>query len=180
MCKSRRKEKLFSTGNKICIRNESYANLNNEFLNEIYSNKERYSLDKARKEDESGKGPRPLVIIWSNKYSNKVIAIPETTKYREPDKTPLFISPESTQKYWQYNVLILDKKDVVIYKNHIWYKFKKDVINEFIESWKDVGLKVSYNYLKSKINEYEAEVRKEIIKEQEEKIKELEKNIVNV
>ena len=176
-------KKLLYKGNKISITIDYYAYLHNEFIKNLGLDKNKellYSSEKVNKDKKDGKKSRPIIIIWSNKFSNKIIAVPETTKYKDPNKIPSFESPEWDEKnmkrYWKYDVLVFNSEDIKLYKNYVFKKIKKDVINEFLESWKGAHphLKKSNKYLQLKINESEIEVRKNIIKNKYKEIKKLE------
>ncbi len=155
-----------SIGNKISISNKTYATLNNRFLDRIGSKNDRYDIDKASKEDcldSDGnpiKGPRPIVIIWSNKYHDKVIAIPETS-IKGSERNPRFKTSEGN--YWKYDVLILEKNKIP--KTPIWKKFKKDELNEFKNSWKISKKTKSYEYLEKKMLKYDSQSKQKLIDE---------------
>ncbi len=95
-------EKLFSKGNKINISIKAYATLYNRFLDRIESKKDRYSFDKVNQQNQQGKGPRPIVVIWSNKFHDKVIACSETTSKTNYNKKYSYkVSINGKIVYWK-------------------------------------------------------------------------------
>lgn len=159
-------KKLFLIGNTIAISNRAYAMKYNSYLDLIKSKKERYKEELAIKQTKEGKGPRPIVVIWSNKYHKRVLAVSKTTSKSEYNLKNTFYEEENND-FWKYEILDLNISTTDIkHNNKIWKRHSREKVNLFLNSWSENNLnKIGYEKIKNLINQYELESKEKFIKE---------------
>ncbi len=156
----------YKSGDSISVTTRDYAKMFNAYLRAIGNNNEGkiYSTVKVNSQIKQGKRFRPLLVIWNDKFSRKMIVAPMTTSENK------YVTYELKDgSYASLNVLVLDKNQIeVLFNGSIHETHDEAKMKEFIESIKAKRYKTYQYYL-----ELRTELMEKAAQEKEKQFNEL-------
>ena len=142
----------YRKGDAFIISIFAYAKLKNNFIRESKLNlKFLYKKEDVDKHAKDGKRTRTVIVIWNNKFSDYILAIPETTIKpgtnietinKNGTKVNIFVKNILSHPY----ALKINKKKARIYNSKNPYKYynRKEIDNHI--AWWKINKKNSFDY----------------------------------